>query len=119
MGFTLISMAVAIAIRIPSLYVALSQQGYDRLEIPKLFMLALFSALLGFIMPATGLLDIGGVLFRVMLFAVIIMVLMKLEFFDALTVVIIAAIIESIIILALIISPVSFLVAGMSPLTIP
>lgn len=119
MAFGLIQMGVAILIRLPALYVAISREGYYKMDKTTLIMLAVFSALLGFFMPAGGLLDIGGALFRIVLFAIIIMVLLRTEFFEALGIVLVAAIIESLIILALSISPMSWLVAGMSPLTIP
>ncbi|MCK4327325.1 MAG: hypothetical protein KAW41_02500 [Candidatus Diapherotrites archaeon] len=119
MAMGLVQMAVAVGIRLPALYIAISRQGYPNLSTGLIIMLAVFSALLGFFMPAGGILDIGGALFRIVLFAVIIMILFRAEFMEALGVVIVAAIIESLIILALSISPVSWLVAGMSPLTIP
>ncbi len=119
MAFGLVQMAVAIGIRIPALYVAISREGYYRIDKGTLIMLSLFSALLGFFMPAHGILDIGGALFRIMLFAILMMVLLKAEFIEAFGIVIIAAIIESLIILAFSISPFGWLVSGMSPLTIP
>ncbi len=119
MAMGLPQMALAVGIRIPALYVAVSRASGWRVSPPLIVMLAVFSALLGFFMPATGILDIGGMLFRVFLFAIIIMVLMRMEFLEALGIVIFAAIIESIIILAISISPVSWLVAGMNVLTIP
>ena len=119
MAFGLVQMAVAVGIRIPSLYVAISREGYMKVQPSTLLMLSVFSALLGFFMPASGVLDVGGALFRIALFALIIMVWFRTEFMEALGVVIVAAIIESLILLALSISPVSWLVAGMSPLTIP
>jgi hypothetical protein len=119
MGFTVISVFVAVLIRIPALYVALSHQGFHKIEVSNLFLLAMFSALLGVIMPAGGILDIGGVLFRVGLFSLMLMVMMRLEFFEGLTTTIIAAIIEAIIIAALLFTPFSWLVEGMSVLTIP
>ena len=119
MAFGLIQMAVAVGIRIPALYVAISREGYFRIDKGALIMLSLFSALLGFFMPAHGILDIGGALFRITLFAIIVMVLIKTDFLESFGVVIIAAIIEALMILALSISPFGWLVSGMSPLTIP
>jgi len=119
MAFGLVQMAVAVGLRIPAIYIALSRESGWKISPVMVVMLALFSAMLGFFMPAGGILDIGGALFRICLFAIIIMILLKMDFMEALGVVVVAAIIESLIILALTISPFSWLVAGMSPLTIP
>lgn len=115
----LVQIAAAVAIRIPALYLAISRIGFYKIESGTLLMLSLFSAMLGFLMPATDILDIGGVLFRIALFTVIVMIVMRVEIGDAFGIVFVAAIIESLIILFLMISPLSWLVAGMNPLTIP
>jgi len=115
----LIQMAVAVLIRLPALYIAVSRESYYRVEAGTLVMLALFSALLGVVMPATGFLDIGGALFRVVLFTVIVMVVVRTEVLDSLGIVVVAAIIEAVIILGFSISPFAWLVEGMNVLSIP
>jgi hypothetical protein len=118
MGFTLLSLFVAFIIRLPALYVSLTQVGYFRLSKGTLITLAMFSTLLGVIMPAAGI-DVVGVMFRIALLAVIVMVVMRSDIMDALKAVVVAAFIESIILLALSLSPVSFLVAGLGFLSVP
>ena len=118
MSFTIMSILVAIMIRIPALYVGLSREGYWEVDAPTLIFLAIFAAFLGFIMPAQGI-DLIGTFFRIVLFTIILMVLVRMDFTDALGTVIFAAIIEAIIIVALMISPFNSLVAGMSPLMVP
>ncbi|MCD6522951.1 MAG: hypothetical protein J7K68_04330 [Candidatus Diapherotrites archaeon] len=119
MSFTLISFITSILIRLAALYIALNRAGFWRIDKASLVILSVFSALLGFIMPAGGIFDITGMVFRFMLFSVIVMIFMKMDFVDATGTVVVAAIIESIMITALMLSPASFLVAGMSPLTVP
>ncbi len=119
MSFTIISLVVAFLIRLPALYLALTQVGYFRLSSGNLVAIALFSTLLGVIMPAEGMLDIIGALFRIVLLSIIIMVLMRGEITDSLKAVVVAAVIESVIILTLSLSPVSFLVAGLGIFSVP
>ncbi len=88
----IVQLAVAVAIRLPALYIAISREGFGRAKPGTLLMLSFFSALLGFLMPATGILDIGGALFRIALFGVIIMVVLRMDLADAFGVVLVAAI---------------------------
>jgi len=118
MGFTVLSLIISFLLRIPALYIALSQQGFNKMETPKLIFLAAFATLLGVIMPATGF-DVAGVLFRIALFAVVLVFFMQLEFLEAITVVFVSSILLAIMIFALSLSPVSFLVEGLGLLSIP
>jgi len=118
MAFTLLSLAMAFLIRVPALYVALTRVGYFRISKSTLILVALFSTFLGVIMPA-GFLDIVGVLFRVVLLSIILMILLRGELMDSLKSVAVAAFLESIMILALSLSPFSFLVAGLGVLSVP
>ncbi|MBN3037047.1 MAG: hypothetical protein JW834_01235 [Candidatus Diapherotrites archaeon] len=119
MEFTLVSLVAAFLIRMAALYVALTRAGFWKLEPKELVLLATFSTLLGVIMPATGLLDVTGALFRLLLFSIILVIFMRMEIADALGATFVAAIIEAVAIFALSISPISWAVAGMSWLAVP
>ena len=110
---------IAFLIRFIGLYTAFARAGYYRIDKGGLVVLALFSTLLGFIMPAGGFFDIFGVIFRIALFAIIIMIFAKTEFMEGIGITITAAIVESLIIIVLMITPFSWIVAGMGPLTVP
>ena len=112
-----LAMVVAIIVRLPALYLTLTGMRY-RVESGTLLVLALFSALLGFVMPAVGF-DIAGMVFRVALFTVIVMIMTRANILNSLIIVLIAAVVESFTILLLSLTPLSFVVSGMSPLTIP
>ena len=114
---SVLSIVAAIFIRLPALYLTISGMRY-RADGGTLLVLAVFSAFLGFIMPATGF-DMAGVVFRIALFVIIVMIMLRCNIVEASVIVLISAFIESFTILVFSFTPLKFLVAGMSPLTIP
>ncbi len=118
MSFTIVSLVFAFILRLPALYAALTQVGGFKLSFGNLVAIALFSTLLGVIMPA-GPFDVIGAIFRIVLLSIILMVLMRAEINDALKAVVVAAVIETVIIFTISLSPVAFLVAGLSPFSVP
>ena len=117
MAFSPLTIIVAIVIRLPALYVALSR-GHVRVESSTVVALAIFSAFLGVLMPAAGF-DLIGMIFRLALFAVIVMVLTRRSVGGSFAVVLVASVIETVIIFVISISPLNFLVAGMGMFSIP
>jgi hypothetical protein len=115
---TFLALAVSVIVRLTALYVGLSRR-FAKVEVSTLAILAIFSAFLGFLMPATGFLDVMGAIFRLVLFSVIVMVLTRLPFTDCLSVVLIAVIIENVMVFVLSITPLAFLVAGLPLFTLP
>lgn len=122
MPITVLNIVTTFIIKLAALYIVLSLVGYWEMPKNKLILLTTFSTFLGLITPvgsAMILSTITGILFRVVLFGVIVMVLTRLRMMEAFSAVIGAAVIESIILLTLSFSPFSFLTQGMSPLMVP
>jgi len=115
----ILSLIAGFVTRTVGLYVSLNLSGFWKLEPSELLLLSSFSMLLGVILPVTNLLDVSGLIFRVAVFCVMLIFVMKLDLFEAIRVVVVAAIIQGIIILVLTFTPFSFLVVGLTPWTIP
>ena len=119
MTLSMITLGAAFFIRIVALYLVILKEGYWNFNRKFLLLfLAAFSTFLALIMPATGF-DVIGIIFRVALFAVILMTLLGINYFECIWMVVEAAIIETIIVLALMITPLAFVVNGLSLLVIP
>lgn len=122
MPITIVNIITTFIIKLAALYIVLSLVGYWEMPKNKLLLLTAFSTFLGLLTPVSSamiLSTITGIVFRVVLFAVIVMVLTRLRMMEAFSAVIGAAIIESIILLTLSFSPFSFLTQGMSPFMVP
>lgn len=122
MPITIINLVTTFAIKLTALYTVLSLVGYWEMPKNKLLLLAAFSTFLGLVTPTGSAMifsTITGILFRIVLFAVIVMVITRLRITEAFSAVLGAAILESIILLTLSFSPFSFLTQGMSPFMVP
>lgn len=122
MPITIFNLVTTFVVKLSALYIVLSLVGYWEMPKNKLVLLAAFSTFLGLVASAgsaTILSTITGILFRAVLFAVIILILTRLRMTEAFSAVIGAAVIEFIIFLTLSFSPFSSLVQGMSPFMVP
>ncbi len=122
MPITVLNLATAFLTRVAALYLVLTKTKYWEVNARKLLLLAMFSTFLGLIAPsgaAITLASISGIIFRITLFTAIIFILTGLNISESFSAVIMAAIIEFVMLMALSISPAAFLVQGMSPFTIP
>jgi hypothetical protein len=100
MAFSVISLGIAFVIKAVALYLVLNYQGFAKMETQTLVILAAFSTLLSFIMPA-GVFDITGMIVRGMLFAIILMLLMGTDAAESLMVTFMIAVISAIMIATL------------------
>ena len=119
MEFSIFTLIAAFLIRLVGLYFAISRVGYVVIQKSNLVMLAIFATFLGFVMPAGGIFDITGILFRIALFTIILLVLLGMDPFSAFFTTIVAAVIEAIIIIVLLFTPFAPYISGLSPLMVP
>ncbi len=113
----LLSMATAFILRVVSFYIGFKRSGWIAVKGNVLLIVALFSLVLGILVPA-GNFDIMGIFIRMLVVAAIIMVFMNEDITDAISITITAAVVQIVISFLLqIFAP--FLIEGLSPFTVP
>ncbi|MCD4740119.1 hypothetical protein K8R43_02915 [archaeon] len=110
----LVALVVSVLVRFVALFVVFWKTDVDA-NLSFVSILAVFSALMSFLMPV----EVTGFIFRLVLLAVMFTILFRLSVGNAFLVVFLVALLEAVIIFAFSMSPLAFLVSGINVLSVP